>query len=62
MAEWVQIRIPEALYKEVQDAINREKFWINEHDFIRDAIREKLAQNIASEAHVKPVKEVAPNG
>jgi Arc/MetJ-type ribon-helix-helix transcriptional regulator len=45
MVEWVPIRIPEELYKQIQEVINHNKVWVNEHEFIRDAIREKLAKS-----------------
>lgn len=61
MVEWVQIRIPEELYKKVTTIITEKKFWINEHDFIRDAVREKLAQCVApGDPLIK--KEVETNG
>ncbi len=44
MVEWTTVQIPKKLLKDVQDLIATYPRWINEREFIRDAIREKLAQ------------------
>jgi len=53
--KWVQVRIPAVMMKEIQETIGKKPLWVNEHDFIRDAIREKLC-NLASEALLHYVK------
>jgi hypothetical protein len=35
-------RISEDLYREVTEIVQKYKLWINEIDFIREAIREKI--------------------
>ncbi len=42
MVQWTPIRLPEELYGEVTDTIKKNQRWVNEHDFIREAVREKL--------------------
>lgn len=43
MTEWQPIRIQKELYDEIGKAIQN-GFYLNEHEFIRDAIRDKLVQ------------------
>lgn len=42
--KWTQVRIPTELFTEMTQVIedNPEKGYINEHEFIRDAIRDKI--------------------
>jgi metal-responsive CopG/Arc/MetJ family transcriptional regulator len=42
--EWEPVRIPKQLFIEVKAIIDKTGFWVNEHEFIRDAIREKLTK------------------
>lgn len=42
--EWEPVRIPKQLFIEISEIIKKTGFWINEHEFIRDAIREKLSK------------------
>lgn len=53
--EWVQVRIPEEMIKEIREIIEHQKLWVNEHEFIRDAIREKL-RTLASDAFLHYIK------
>ena len=55
--EWTPIRIPTALYNQVTNTIqeNPEQGYTNEHEFIRDAVREKLEKTITT-----PAKEANP--
>ena len=47
--DWVQIRIPKELMDEIIEIIKKKPHWINEHEFIRDAVREKI-DTISKEA------------
>lgn len=42
MVEYGAVRLSLDLLKEVSDTIMRSKLWINETDFVRDAVREKI--------------------
>jgi len=44
--DWTQIRIPTPLLKEIREAIDNypSKGYTNEHEFIRDAVREKIEE------------------
>ena len=43
MTEYGTVRISENLLSEVTETIQKRKLWVNEVDFIREAIREKIA-------------------
>jgi len=45
--EWEPVRIPKTLYAEITKIVEKTGFWTNEHEFIRDALREKLSECIA---------------
>lgn len=53
MVEWEPIRVPRDLLEQIRKLLRKYPMWINEHEFIRDAIREKIES--ADEA-----KEVSP--
>lgn len=40
--EWVHVRIPAEMMKEIKEIVKSKRLWVNEHEFIRDAIREKM--------------------
>lgn len=42
--EWKQVRIPKQLLKDVRSIIREHPLWLNEPDFIRDALREKIEE------------------
>ena len=42
VTEWEAIRIPKELYDQISKIVKDSGFWVNEHEFIRDAVREKL--------------------
>jgi Arc/MetJ-type ribon-helix-helix transcriptional regulator len=50
VTDWVPVRIPEDLYAEITALLKKKPLWLNEHDFIRDALREKLAAVNCKEA------------
>jgi len=47
------------MVEEIRKIIKRKELWVNEHDFIRDAIREKLC-NLASDAFLHYIKTEKP--
>jgi Arc/MetJ-type ribon-helix-helix transcriptional regulator len=49
MQAWEQARLPQELYNQVTATIEKKRVWINELEFIREAVREKLAR-VALEA------------
>jgi len=55
--EWTPVRIPTALFDEVKDIIQNkpEHGYTNEHEFIRDAIREKIVE--LKEKEKNPAKD-----
>lgn len=44
MTEWEQVRLTRELYNEVTKILEDKKFWVNEQDFVRDAVREKIGR------------------
>ena len=60
--EWEPVRIPRTLYTEISEIISRTGFWINEHEFIRDAIREKLTKYATQLSTPEKEKEVPASG
>jgi len=64
--KWVQVRVPVEMVEEVREIVERKKLWVNEHEFIRDTIREKMS-GVVSEAVInyikteKPLKDRAEN-
>ena len=42
LAEYGAVRLTLDLLKEVTETISASKLWINETDFVRDAVREKI--------------------
>jgi len=40
--EWEPVRIPKPLYEKITEIVDKTGFWTNEHEFVRDALREKL--------------------
>jgi len=42
LVEWEPIRIPRDLLDQIRKLLRKYPMWINEHEFIRDAIREKI--------------------
>jgi len=53
--EWVSIRIPAEMMKEIQEIIRSKKLWVNEHEFVRDAVREKM-RSIVSDAILEYIR------
>jgi len=56
--EWTPVRIPTPLFEEVTDVIATQPHqgYTNEHEFIRDAVREKILDVKTKEKN--PTKEV----
>lgn len=44
LTEWEQIRIPKELFDEATKVIREKGFWVNEQDFVREAVREKITK------------------
>jgi len=42
MVEWVPAKIPKELMEKIQNLLKDCPMWINEHEFVRDAIRDKI--------------------
>ena len=40
--QWKQVRIPKELLKDIRNTIKENPLWLNEPDFIRDALRDKI--------------------
>jgi len=54
--EWTQIRVPTSMLEEIKIILQLNPMWVNEHEFIRDAIREKIVA--VKTKHNVPVKGV----
>lgn len=52
MTEWEMTRLPRDLFNEVTKVIEKRGFWTSENEFVRDAVREKLAKIVATEEAV----------
>lgn len=50
MTDWEPVRIPKELFDQIKIIVKETGLWINEHEFIRDALREKLVKINTKEA------------
>jgi metal-responsive CopG/Arc/MetJ family transcriptional regulator len=41
---WIHVNIPKDLLEEIKKLVETNKFWVNEHEFIQDALREKIME------------------
>lgn len=42
--DWKQVRIPRQLLNDIRNIIREHPLWLNEPDFVRDALREKIEE------------------
>lgn len=53
--EWTQVRVPTSMLEEIRGILKQNPMWVNEHEFIRDSIREKIVA--VKNKHKVPTKE-----
>lgn len=53
---WIHVNIPKDLLEEIKKLVETNKFWVNEHEFIQDALREKIME--IKQKENRPSKEV----
>lgn len=44
MVEWKTVQVPEELLKQAEELIKKMPLWTGITDFVRDAVREKIAK------------------
>ena len=44
MVEWKTVQVPEELLKQADEVIKKNPLWTGVNEFVRDALREKIAK------------------